>query len=142
MSQQTGRLTGGSRSRKEIQKSRQVEASARAGLSDATKTSHFPPFSSKPTLKSELGPDRVVQLPQFSSVAQLCLTLCNPTDCSMPGFPVYHQLPELAQIQVDDAIQPSYLSQSGLICFNIFLHSSNRIGKRTLIFNKNAIQML
>ena len=33
----------------------------------------------------------------FSSVAQSCLTLCNPTDCSMPGFPVHHQLPELAQ---------------------------------------------
>ena len=47
----------------------------------------------------------------FSSVAQLCLTLCNPTDCSMPGFPVHHQLPELAQThahQVGDAIQPSH----------------------------------
>ena len=46
-----------------------------------------------------------------SSVAQPCLTLCNPMDCSMPGFPVYHQLPELAQThvhQVGDAIQPSH----------------------------------
>ena len=34
---------------------------------------------------------------QFSSVTQSCLTLCSPTDCSMPGFPVRHQLPELAQ---------------------------------------------
>ena len=36
--------------------------------------------------------------------------LCNPVDCSMPGFPVPHQLPELAQIRVHrvgDAIQPS-----------------------------------
>ena len=31
---------------------------------------------------------------QFSSVAQSCLTLCNPMDCSTPGFPVHHQLPE------------------------------------------------
>ena len=31
----------------------------------------------------------------FSSVAQLCLTLCNLMDCSMPGFPVHYQLPEL-----------------------------------------------
>ena len=31
---------------------------------------------------------------QFSSVAQSCPTLCNPTDCSMPGLPVHHQLPE------------------------------------------------
>ena len=30
---------------------------------------------------------------QFSSVAQSCPTLCNPMDCSMPGLPVYHQLP-------------------------------------------------
>ena len=35
---------------------------------------------------------------QFSSVAQLCPTLCDPMDYSIPGFPVYHQLPELAQI--------------------------------------------
>ena len=48
---------------------------------------------------------------QFSSVTQSCLTLCNPMDCSMPGFPVHHQLPELAQShvhQVIDAIQPSH----------------------------------
>ena len=34
---------------------------------------------------------------QLSSVTQSCLTLCDPMDCSMPGFPVHHQLPELAQ---------------------------------------------
>ena len=44
------------------------------------------------------------------SVAQSYTTLCDPTDCSMPGFPVHHQLLELAQTQVhqvSDAIQPS-----------------------------------
>ena len=48
---------------------------------------------------------------QFSSVAQSCPTLCNPIDCSIPGFPVYHQLPELVQTyvhQVSDAIQLSH----------------------------------
>ena len=48
---------------------------------------------------------------QFSSVAQLCLTLCDPMDCSTPGLPVHHQLLELAQThvhQVGDAIQPSH----------------------------------
>ena len=48
---------------------------------------------------------------QFSSVAQSCLTLCDPMNCSMPGFPVYQQLPELVQThvhQVSDAIQPSH----------------------------------
>ena len=48
---------------------------------------------------------------QFSSLAQLCLTLDDPMDCSMPGFPVHHQLPELAQThayRVGDGIQPSH----------------------------------
>ena len=46
---------------------------------------------------------------QFSSVAQLCLTLCDPMVCSTPGFPVHHQLLELPQTYVHpvgDAIQP------------------------------------
>ena len=34
---------------------------------------------------------------QFISVAQSCLTLCDPMDCSMPGLPVHHQLPEFTQ---------------------------------------------
>jgi len=48
---------------------------------------------------------------QFSSVAQSCPTLCNAMDCSTPGFPVHHQLPELTQTHVhriSDAIQPSH----------------------------------
>ena len=52
---------------------------------------------------------------QFSSVAQQCVTLCNPSDYSTQGFPAHHQLPELAQThvhQVDDAIQPSHLLSS------------------------------
>ena len=47
---------------------------------------------------------------QFSSVAQLCLTLCDRVDCSTPGLPVHHQLPEFTQTHVHwlgDAIQPS-----------------------------------
>ena len=48
---------------------------------------------------------------QFSSVAQSCLTLCDPMNCSMPGLPVHHQLPEFTQTHVhcvSDAIQPSH----------------------------------
>ena len=48
---------------------------------------------------------------QFSSVTQWCPTLCYPMDCSMPGFPVHHQLQELTQThvhRVSDAIQPSH----------------------------------
>ena len=49
---------------------------------------------------------------QFSSVAQSCPTLCHPMNCSMPGLPVHHQLPEFTQTHVhhiSDAIQPSHL---------------------------------
>ena len=47
---------------------------------------------------------------QFSSIAQLCLTPCDPLNCSTPGLPVHHQLPEFTQThvhRVSDAIQPS-----------------------------------
>ena len=59
-------------------------------------------------------PTRVLGLLNQSmcSVAQSCLTLCDPIDCRMPGFPVLHHLPELAQTHVhwvSDAIQPSLL---------------------------------
>ena len=48
---------------------------------------------------------------QFSSVSQLCPTLCDPMNRSTPGFPVHHQLPEFTQTHVHwvgDAIQPSH----------------------------------
>ena len=48
---------------------------------------------------------------QFSSVAQSCMTLCDPVNRSMQGLPVHHQLPEFTQIhvhRVGDAIQPSH----------------------------------
>ena len=46
-----------------------------------------------------------------SSSVHLCPTLCNPMECSKPGFPVHHKLPKLAQThvhRVGDAIQPSH----------------------------------
>ena len=48
---------------------------------------------------------------KFSSVAQSCLTLCDPMDRSTPGLPVHYQFPEFTQIHVhwiSDAIQPSH----------------------------------
>ena len=48
---------------------------------------------------------------QFISVAQLCPTLCDPKNCSTPGLPIHHQLPEFTQTLVHricDAIQPSH----------------------------------
>ena len=61
-----------------------------------------------------------------SSLAQSCLTLCEPMDCSTPGLSVHHQIPEFTQIhvhQVGDAIQPSCsLSSSSPPTFNLSQH--------------------
>ena len=53
-----------------------------------------------------------IEYPQFSSVSQLCPTFCNHMNSSMPGLPVYHQLPDSTQTHVHwvgDEIQPSPL---------------------------------
>ena len=72
------------------------------------------------------GRDLIVSSVQFSSVAQSCLTLCDPMDCSMPGLPVHHQLLEFTQTHVhwvSDAIQPSHSLSSPLPpAFNLSQH--------------------
>ena len=58
---------------------------------------------------------QVQGLKLFSSVTQLCPSLCNPMNHSTPGLPVHHQLPEFTQThvhRVSDAIQPSHLLSS------------------------------
>ena len=77
----------------------------------------------------------------FSSVTQSCPTLCDPTDCSMPGLPVHHQLTEFTQTQVhwvSDAIQTSHpLLSPSPPAFNLSQHqglfkwirSSNQVAK-------------
>ena len=63
---------------------------------------------------------------QFSSVTQLCLTLCDPMDCSLPGLSVHHQLPEFTQTHVHwvgDAIRPSHpLLSPSLPTLNLSQH--------------------
>ena len=59
---------------------------------------------------------------QFSSFTKSCPTLCDPMDCSMPGFPVHHQLTELAQTHihwVNNANQPCHLLSSPSPAFNL-----------------------
>ena len=89
----------------------------------------------------------------LSSVAQLCLTLCHPMDCSMPGLPVHHQLLELAQTHVHwvgEAIQPSHpLSSPSLPDFNLCQHqglsqrvsSSHQVAK-VLEFHLESFQWI
>ena len=66
-----------------------------------------------------LIPDQSVQLLS-------CVRLCDPMDCSMPGLPVHHQLPELAQThvhEVSNAIQPSHpLLSPSPPAFNLSQH--------------------
>ena len=68
---------------------------------------------------------RVQNAVQFSSVAQSCPALCDPIVCNTPGFPVRHQLSELAQThvhQVGDAIQPSHPLLSPSPAFDLSQH--------------------
>ena len=81
------------------------------------------------TLQGPLGRKKIKPVNpkgnQFSSVVQLHLTLCNPMECSMTSFPVYHQLSELTQTHVhwvSDAIQPSHPLSSPSPTFNLSQH--------------------
>ena len=70
---------------------------------------------------------KAVPEPQFSSVAQLGPTLCDPMNRSTPGLPVHHQLPEFAQTRVhrvSDAIQPSHPLSSLSPAPNLSQHQS------------------
>ena len=68
----------------------------------------------------------LIRIIQFSSVAQSCLTLCDPMDYSTPGLAVHHQLLEFTQTHVHwvrDAIQPSHaLSSPSPPAFNLSQH--------------------
>ena len=54
---------------------------------------------SNQSILKEISPEYSLEV-QFSSVVQLCPTLCDPMDRSMPGLPVHHQLPEFTQTHV------------------------------------------
>ena len=68
------------------------------------------------------------------SVAQLCSTLCDPMDCSMPGYPVHHHLLESAQTYVLESVMPSnYL----ILCCHLLLPPS--IFPSITIFSKESV---
>ena len=73
---------------------------------------------------------------QFSSVAQSCLTLCDPMDCSMPGLPIHHQLPELTQTRpssrwchptISSSVFPFYSCLQSFLASGSFPMSVRRI---------------
>jgi len=70
------------------------------------------------------SPDSWASSVKFSSIVQSCPALCDPLDCSTPGFPVHHQLPEFTQTHahwVGEAIQPSHPSPPA---FSLSQHQS------------------
>ena len=106
-----------------------------AGLSPTSRGGRKHMVQSSPEIQLDSGPRAThggpwsflaPPLSQFSSLTQLCPTLCDPMDCSTPGLPVHHQLLELAQTHVhwvSDAIQPSHpLSSLSSPTFNLSQH--------------------
>ena len=77
--------------------------------------------------------DRGFNSVQVSSVARLCWTLCDPMDCSTPGFPVHHQFPELAYIMSIKLVMPS----NNLLCQPFFLLPS--IFPSTRVFSNESV---
>ena len=75
---------------------------------------------------TRMGLDQIKVSVWFSSVVQLCPTLCDPMDCSTPGLPVHLQLPESTQShvhRVNDVIQPSHpLSSPSPLALNLSQH--------------------
>ena len=71
--------------------------------------------------------------PQFSSVSHSSLTLCNPMDCSMPGFSVHHHLLELAQIHVHWVSDASHL----ILCCPLLLMLS--VFPSIMVFSKESV---
>ena len=82
--------------------------------------------SAKTRAGADCDSDHEPLIAKFSSVILSCTTLCSPMDCSMPGLPVYHQLPEFTETNVHwvgDAIQPSHpLLSPSPPTFNISQH--------------------
>ena len=71
---------------------------------------------------------------QFSSVAQSCLTLHNPMDCSTPGLPVHHQFPEFTQTHIHWSVIPSnYL----ILCCPLLLLPSTFLSIR--VFSNESV---
>ena len=77
-------------------------------------------------LRTEKASRRYLEVLRFSSVQSLsCVQLCDPMDCSVPGFPVHLQPPELAQThvpQIGDIIQPSNPMSFPSPAFNLAQH--------------------
>ena len=71
----------------------------------------------------------------FSSVAQSCPTLCNPMDCSTPGYPVHQKLSELTQTHQHESVMPS---NHLILCHSLLLTASNFLSIR-VFFSESVL---
>jgi len=71
----------------------------------------------------------------FSSLAQSCPTLCDPMDCSTPGYPVHQQLPELTQTHQHESVMPS---NHLILCHSLLLTASNFLSIR-VFFSESVL---
>ena len=91
------------------------------GRTQLSVQSYLPLISNASLIVSSTPNHTPIQPVQFSSVTQLCPILCDPMDCSRPGLPVHHQLSELTQTHVHQAVTPSnYL----ILCCPLILRPS------------------
>ena len=75
-----------------------------------------------------------------SEVAQSCLTLCDPMDCSMPGFPVHHQLLELSQTHRLESIKLVMPSNHLILCRPLLLLASIFLSIR--VFSSESVLLI
>ena len=102
-------------------------ARTESDATEAAQQQQLPFFSPSPFPQKGHNPHFLPFSSLCSSVRLLScvLALCDPMDCSLPGFPVHHQLLEFAQthvLRVSDAIQPSHPHSSPSPAFSLCQH--------------------
>ena len=75
-----------------------------------------------------------MEMSSVSLFAYLCLTLCKPMNCSTPGFPVHHQLPELRKLMSIESVMPS---NHRILCHPLLLLPS--IFSSIRVFSKGSV---
>ena len=91
----------------EILKDREVWQAAVNGVTKLDTTQQLKNNNKCIIVYRSLKKNMYNRIVQFSSVAQSCPTLCDPMDCSMPGFRVHHQLLERTQLMSIELVMPS-----------------------------------
>ena len=84
-----------------------------------------------------MGRLKILKIVQFSSVSQSCPALCDPMDCSTPGLPVHHQLPEFTKLMSIELVMPS----NHLILYHPLLLSPSIFPSISIFSNESALRI-